>query len=547
MSKRLLPHSVVSRYRNAGYRAHPRVNVDVLVSGNAERRRWIRNTPDTYRVRELPAPSLDTSDSSDEADLSPGMSDVVLEGEWSTHHLGKAVRSFSDPTVDAVIVARTAFCRTAWIVEEPTVEPLAIAVRRGTWNEFGGSAQPSTPIALYERLRDAGHRFVLLPEPGDPTKAHRADTIAAPSVVVLSLVPLHDVGGGGRSARIALELVRRGFHVTFVSAHGSVGTDLGLRYIHPNLEQRWVWDFDPGRLIDRVARHDRILVLIEAPTPELIAKVAPLKAAGYLAVYDIIDTWSDPSLGWDWYGSETEQRLVESVDAVTASASDLVPGTEDGPVNRTLVVPNAVDASVFGVTETSVPDDFPTGEGPVIGYHGSLYGGWFDWEAVEAIALAYPSATVVMIGDDANTVHDLPQNVRFLGPKALHELPGYVQQFDVGLVPFTISAATHAVSPLKVFEYLASGVPVAAPPLRALDGLPGVYTNPDLVAAVAEAMEAPRPDRSVALGSHSWAARLESMFEMLDLKFPDVAGHDVAVVVRETSHYGRDERRVRVP
>jgi glycosyltransferase involved in cell wall biosynthesis len=360
-------------------------------------------------------------------------------------------------------------------------------------------------------------------------------------VVVLSLVPLHDIGGGGRSARIALELVRRGFHVTYVSAHGSVGTDLGLRYIHPNLEQCWVWNFDPTNLIDRVDRPDRTLVLIEAPTEELIAKIAPLKTAGYRVVYDVIDDWSDPSLGWDWYDKEREQQLVESVDAVTASAPDLVPGTQ----NEVFVVPNAVDASVFGTAQTAVPEDFPTADGPIFGYHGSLYGAWFDWEAIEAVAVAYPSATVVMIGDAGGAKLDLPPNVQFLGPKAFNELPAYVQRFDVGLVPFTISAATHAVSPLKVFEYLASGVPVAAPPLRALDGLSGVHTNPDLVAAVGAALNAPDPDRSIALESHSWAARLGSMFAALDLKFPDVAGRDVAVVRRATSHYSRDERQVR--
>ena len=133
------------------------------------------------------------------------------------------------------------------------MEPLGIAVRKGVWSALGGGVHESASVVLYERLRDAGSRIVLLPEPGEPLRSQRLDTIAAQSVVVLSLVPLHDVGGGGRPARIALELVRRGYHVTFVAAHGSVGADLGLRYIHPNLEQRWLWEFDPGDLIGRVA------------------------------------------------------------------------------------------------------------------------------------------------------------------------------------------------------------------------------------------------------------------------------------------------------
>jgi hypothetical protein len=49
---------------------------------------------------------------------------------------------------------------------------------------------------------------------------------------------------------------------------------------------------------------------------------------------------------------------------------------------------------------------------------------------------------------------------------------------------------------------------VAAPPLRALDGLSGVETDTDLVAAVKRALEGPRPDRAEALRAHSWEQRV---------------------------------------
>jgi glycosyltransferase involved in cell wall biosynthesis len=65
----------------------------------------------------------------------------------------------------------------------------------------------------------------------------------------------------------------------------------------------------------------------------------------------------------------------------------------------------------------------------------------------------------------------MPPNVHFLGLKPQIDLPAYVQRFDVGLIPFKVTDTTHAVSPLKAYEYLASGVPVAAPPLRSLEGL----------------------------------------------------------------------------
>ncbi len=539
--KRVLPYSVVSRYRTARYRARPRVNVDVVVADVSNRRRWLRNTPDTYSVHDVAGLSEDAPVDSPDTDPRSGLSDVVVEGDWHSHHLEAAEGLFANPSVDVVIVARTRFRRTAWVVEEPIVEPLGIAVRTSAWSDVGGAPSESAPVALYERLRDAGYRFVLLPEPGEPRRLQRMDVIAAPSVVVLSLVPLHDVGGGGRSARIALELVRRGYHVTFVAAHGSVGIDLGLRYIHPNLEQRWVWDFDPTELIGRVGKHDRTLVLIEAPAPELISKIAPLKSSGYRVVYDIIDDWSDPSLGWDWYDPAAERQLLESVDAVATSAPDLVPSTTPGA----LVVPNAVDDSVFAVSATPVPDDFPVGDSLVIGYHGSLYGPWFDWGAVEAVARAYPSARVLIIGDDENVQRDVPENVHFLGPKAQTELPAYVQRFDVGLVPFIVNETTHAVSPLKVYEYLASGVPVAAPPLRSLEGLGGVFTASDLPAAVAAALKGPPIDTTEVLATHSWRERLTDFFGLVGLRLNMTTGTDVSVERRPCVHWSGSERDVR--
>ena len=47
------------------------------------------------------------------------------------------------------------------------------------------------------------------------------------AVLLLSPNPMHDTGGGQRSAQIALELLERGYSVTFV-AHGDVTETVDL-------------------------------------------------------------------------------------------------------------------------------------------------------------------------------------------------------------------------------------------------------------------------------------------------------------------------------
>jgi hypothetical protein len=263
---------------------------------------------------------------------------------------------------------------------------------------------------------------------------------------------------------------------------------------------------------------------------------------GWTLVYDVIDDWSDPALGGDWYRPEIERDLVACADRVAASASDLVERV--GAMGREAVlVPNAVNAAVFGTDLPPRPSDLPETE-TIIGYHGSLYGEWFDWDSLRRVANANPRAAVVLIGDDKTPRPELPPNVSLLGLKPQTELPAYVQRFDVGLVPFLVNPTTHAVSPLKAYEYLASGVPIAAPPLRALDGLEGVHADSDLVTAVERALAGARPDRARALKEHSWEDRVVRLIgaDAILIEYTPVN-----VVARPAIHYDRSERLVTSP
>ena len=183
-------------------------------------------------------------------------------------------------------------------------------------------------------------------------------------------------------------------------------------------------------------------MILEAPAPQFESGVRVLRDARWKVVYDIVDLWSDPSLGGEWYRQAVEIAYLKSADEVTASATDLVEhASKLGRSAR--LVPNAVNSAVFSVAAGAVPADFPPGDGPVFGYHGSLYGDWFDWSQVVAIANQHPSARVVLIGDIPSEHPVVPRNVHFLGLKPQGSLPDYLTQFDVGLIPFR-RLANHA-------------------------------------------------------------------------------------------------------
>lgn len=519
--RRMIPDVVMARYRLVQHSRHSRSNLVMFVEGEREARRWVATTPDTVVVWVNPPPA-------------PGPVTATLLGEPERDLTG-----FLHPEVDAVAEA---FLDPPRLVGGhrtlPRVDPPAILVRDSVL-EVIGAEPPDDPGSIYRRLLDAGATVGVVAS--STRRSLPSALITAPSMVIVSAVPMHDVGGGSRTAQLALEFLAQGFHVTYLHLYPAAeSVDLGMRHLHPRLEQYPAADFDAHRHLVRVSQPE--LCLVALPTEPAAKVAAVLWAGGYRVVYDLIDDWSDPALGADWYSLEREEHLVEEADFLIGSAPDLIARLERwGRPAR--LIPNGVNREIFGAEPGERPHDLPDGQ--VIGYHGSLYGNWFDWGALEAVALAHPQVTVVVIGDVPSRIPSLPVNVVFLGLKPQTELPAYVGRFSVGLIPFVVSATTHAVSPLKVFEYLAMGVPVAASPLRALAGLDGVFVSDDLVAAVGAAIDGPRPDRLRALTEHSWEARVRDLLAYCDVDPPE-PGERARIILRPPIHQpetGRLRRR----
>ena len=523
----LIPDRLMARYRLRQHSRQVRTNVDVLVRDDREVPRWLRVTPDTYRIGLV----------HEHLSSSAHGGDLIAIGDEADRLLAASL--FID--TDAVVVAEVPAPRLIGRRRvEPAMRATAIVTTRGVAEEVGG-VPGGDVVGFHRRIIDAGYRVRLVPRIIGEVDARRRDAIGRPVVVVLAAVPMHDIGGGSRGAQLAIEFVRRGFHVAYVSLFGShESVDLGIRFVHPNLEQYRLDEFDALTVAMRASGPGS--VVLEIPSPTFEPTVTTFQAAGWRLVYDVVDLWSDPSLGGDWYRETVEERLFRAADLVTASAQDLVDHARRFGADAWLI-PNAVNPTVFGRDPGPLPHDFPGGDGPVFGYHGSLYGDWFSWTDLSEVALRYPSARIVLIGDVPAAHPAMPPNVHFLGLKPQGSLPDYLARFDVGLLAFVVSPMTHAVSPLKVFEYLACGVPVAAPPLRAVVGIPGVVTAERLVDAVDEAVMRPRPDRAGALRLHSWEERVGRLLSGLGLMSPE-AGTPPRVVARPAIHYARGERRL---
>ena len=196
-----------------------------------------------------------------------------------------------------------------------------------------------------------------------------------------------------------------------------------------------------------------------------------------------------------------------------------------------LYLPNGVEYERFAAADVQPVDDpdlaFLRAERPVLGYYGAL-AGWFDYDLVDAVAARRPDWDIVLIGpmyDQSLLGQPMLRrpNVRWIGPRDYHTLPGYLRRFDVACIPFRINAITLATSPLKMYEYLAGGAPVIATPMPECAAIPEVRIVSD-AASFADALVETRPLRQDQAfqarlrrraQDHTWTARVTAVIEHL--------------------------------
>lgn len=129
--------------------------------------------------------------------------------------------------------------------------------------------------------------------------------------------------------------------------------------------------------------------------------------------------------------------------------------------------PSSVDARHFStpVADHPLQAELPR---PRIGYCGVI-DERIDMDLIAGLASRRPDWQIVMVGPTAKIdAAGLPlsPNIHWLGQQAYGDLPAFIQNWDVCLLPFALNDSTRFISPTKTLEYMASGRPSVSTAIR---------------------------------------------------------------------------------
>lgn len=180
------------------------------------------------------------------------------------------------------------------------------------------------------------------------------------------------------------------------------------------------------------------------------------------------------------------------------------------------IFPFGVDAELFEKSSGEGPPALRALAKPIVGYVGGLHR-HLDAPLVAELARRRPQWSVVLVGplqESANELAQLP-NVYLMGPKPHLEVPAYVKQFDVCLIPYHLNPYTQTVYPTKLNEYLILGKPVVSTPLPEVEAFNARFGRPVTVASGAEGFVA-AIDRLLTDGGEAEALRRRAVAKQSD-------------------------------
>jgi glycosyltransferase involved in cell wall biosynthesis len=202
--------------------------------------------------------------------------------------------------------------------------------------------------------------------------------------------------------------------------------------------------------------------------------------------------------------------------------------------DRILVAPNGVDFSHYQSNKKSREELKLPENKIIVGFSGSLFPGRGIEEIIDS-AIWHPELHFIVLGGSLQDIKRCKKyahqkdvnNVHFLGFVSHDQVPLYLLATDILIMPYTSQTPTHKdMSPMKMFDYMASGKPIIATNFPVIQEIlhhqrNSLLVKPDSGDAIAEAIQwcLDNPESAAQLGlqaqkdskEYTWKKRAEKI------------------------------------
>lgn len=233
---------------------------------------------------------------------------------------------------------------------------------------------------------------------------------------------------------------------------------------------------------------------------------------------------------------EREANIINNSDIIFAVSQELA--DEFHFIRKSVyTVPHGVDYKSFqniGNINKSIQKQLEQIKHPILGFIGIMYYK-VDFELLNYVAKQRPEWSILLLGKrwlknekDKELFDELisKENVHYLGERPKDELPGYVSQMDICLMPFKKIDFVKYMAPLKLLEYLSAGKPIIAVDrgveYEFSDFIKVADTKESFIEAIAEALEERQNGellsqaRKEIARHNSWERRVNQMVEIIE-------------------------------
>ncbi len=233
---------------------------------------------------------------------------------------------------------------------------------------------------------------------------------------------------------------------------------------------------------------------------------------------------------------QTEDELIKKCDLIFAQGKVIQEKCRRLNDN-VYIFPFGVNMKVFEDFQQSsynAPPDIKDIKMPIIGYIGGIHK-HIDFDLLKFISQNNPEWSIVLVGPVQTDTYEIGnlKNIFLLGKKDFKELPYYINEFDVCIIPYLKSGYTATVYPTKLNEYHALGKPVIStdlPEVKVFNDNNGgvVYIGKDyedfsknIVNALKEDGDGKKVERITAAEKNGWQNRIEEMSVIINKVIED--------------------------